>query len=136
MEPKHYQGPPQSFRFEEERHTKPEKHGVPTVPLLAFEEPSPENVHVQQHGFFTDAPGVETALVQPSTVMPQDPPPVPLPSSDAPEIAPPVSGASQPDAEVALPAVAQVAQPETAQAPRTSQDPPFSAPHMEWDATR
>jgi hypothetical protein len=138
VEPKHYQAPRQSLQFEEERHVaqgEPEKHDASTVLLLALEEPSLENAQVRQHGFFTDVPSGETTQAQPSTVVSQDLPPAALPSSETSEVALPASGASQPEA--ALPVVAQVVQPaEAARAPRTSQDPPFSAPSMEWDATR
>jgi hypothetical protein len=146
-QPKHHEAPPPyhfPYLAEWERHAvdrehQPEQHDVPSVPLLAFEEPSPKNVVVQGQGFFADvaASSSETAQAQPSsTLVSQATPPPALPSTEAFQIALPVSGESQVEAEVALPAamssVAQAPQPP----PRTSQDAPFSAPSMEWDATR
>jgi hypothetical protein len=142
-QPQHDQGPPPHFSFGEHHiaheETQPEKQDIASVPLLTFEEPSPENAQVQRHGFFTDLPaGSETTGALPSiTAVSQSSPPAALPGSDAFDIALPASGAAQAEAEVPPPPVVQVAQPTEAQsAPGTSQDAPFSAPSMEWDATR
>jgi hypothetical protein len=135
-QPKHDQAPPPHFSFGEHHvayeETHPEKRDAASVPLLTFEEPSPENAPVQRHGFFTDLPASsETAQALPSiTAVSQSP--AALPGSETFDIALPVSGAAQAEAEVPPPPVVQVAQ----SALGTSQDAPFSAPPMEWDATR
>ena len=140
-QPKHDQAPPPHFSFGEHhvayQETRPEKRDTASVPQLAFEEPSPENAQVQRQGFFTDLPASsETAQALPSiTAVSQSSPPAALPGSETFDIALPVSGAAQ--AEDPPPPVVQVAQSTEAQsALGTSQDAPFSAPPMEWDATR
>jgi hypothetical protein len=113
------------------------KHHVPTVPLLTFEVLSPEKGQTRQHGFFTDVPASSETVQAPpsSSVVSQRPAPVTLPSSETFEIGEPESGASPTEAGVAPPSVVFAAQ-ATEAAPGTSQDGPFSAPAMEWDATR
>jgi hypothetical protein len=119
---------------------QPEKQDAVSVPRLSFEEPSPENAQVQRHGFFTDLPpGNEIAQALPSiTAVAQSSLPVASPGGETVEIASPKAEIALPEAGVAPPAIADVAQPtEAAQAaPITSHDAPFSAPPMEWDATR
>jgi hypothetical protein len=113
-----------------------EKQDTAPVPLLIFEEPSPENAEVQRHGFFADLPASsETAHAPPSiAAVSQSSPLAALPGGEALEIALP---AAQAAAEVPPPPVVQVIQSTEAQSePGTSQDAQFSAPHMEWDATR